>query len=262
VRQKEDILLALSHPRRVRRIGILAPNTNLGKLIKVMDDQFPILECIYFWSRTNVAFPATFQAPNLHHLSLSTSYPPIESPLFTTAAGLVILELYSIPRSAYCHFLSRLPLLLQLERLLITFEDPPLVSDAETQLLRPPDMFQVTLTKLRRLQFKGTLACLEELVSRINVPALRNFEVYLFYVRPFQVTFPRLVQFVQSSKRLRFNAVELSFADDSFTVSLLEADPWWRTLNCGLNPHRTLISGHSLMLTPLTQNTVFMGYNS
>jgi hypothetical protein len=48
-----SVLLALRllyefHRDRTHRIGIWTPKANLGKLIKALDGQFPILECMYF----------------------------------------------------------------------------------------------------------------------------------------------------------------------------------------------------------------------
>jgi hypothetical protein len=75
IEDKLGILLAPSHHDRVHRIYLVMPRTNVGKFIRVMDDQFPILECMYIYSRIDAVLPVTFQAPNLCHLTLWTTAP-------------------------------------------------------------------------------------------------------------------------------------------------------------------------------------------
>ena len=218
------ILLALS-PRyrdRVHHIYIFMPNAVFGprKLIKVMDGHFPILKSMYFHSDAKEVFPATFNAPNLRCLSLATASLPNQSPLLTTAAGLVTLEFYEIPEAAYfppSYLLTQLPLIPQLERLSIGF-DRPLNIDVERQQLHT----EITLPNLRWFSFLGTSAYLEGLVGRISAPSLRNLHVYLFHQFPF--TFPRLLRFMKSSENIRFNAAEINFDIFGVTVSL-EVDP-------------------------------------
>jgi hypothetical protein len=122
-----SISFALSHRDRVRHV-YFSMLPNVGKFVTAMDNQFSSLERMYIHSRTEVAFPATFQAPNLRHLRLWTACIPIGSPLLSTsAAGLVTLKLMYIPASAYFppnYILTRLFLMAQLESLSIGFKHP------------------------------------------------------------------------------------------------------------------------------------------
>jgi hypothetical protein len=216
---ESGLFLALSHRDRVHHVNIWMSNP--GKFVAVMDDQFPILERMLIDSGTKVALPVTFQAPNLRHLRLSTASLSIGSPLLTiSAAGLVTLEL--LPASAYftpSYILTRLSLMLQLERLSIIFHSSAPNHDVERQSRQTPDM--TTLPNLRQFLFMGTATYLEGLVSRISAPSISILHVNLFDQLLFTV--PRLWQFMQSSESLTFRAVQVTFR--MHAVSLHVA-PW------------------------------------
>jgi F-box-like len=219
---ESGLFLALSHRDRVHRVDFwMLPN--VGKLVSVMDDQFPILERIHITWTEEVVLPVTFQAPNLRHLKLWTASLPIRSPLLTTsAAALVTLELLNIPASAYfppSYILTRLSLMAQLEKLSITFESPIPNRDVEKQLRQTLDM--TTLPNLRWFMFSGVLTYLEGLVARISTPSLDTIRVYLS--NQLSVTVPHLLQFMQTSENLTFSAVQVTF--DERIVSL-DAVPW------------------------------------
>jgi hypothetical protein len=221
---ESGILLALSHPDRVRRIFFSTSTPNLSKFITVMDNQFPILERIYIFPHpkgsTGLALPITFQAPNLRRLGLSMACLPIRSRLLTTTLGLVTLSLTNIPLSAYfppSYLLARLSIMLQLERLVIRFDSPLPSRDVERQLAHTGHTqsittTQVTLPNLRWFGFQGTNAYLEGLVARINAPSLSILRVYLY--NQLSSTVPRLLQFMQLSENFRFSAVKVAFNED------------------------------------------------
>jgi hypothetical protein len=219
---ESGLILALSHRDRLHHVDIWMSNP--GKFIAVMDDQFPVLEHMNIQSWTEVVLPVTFQAPNLRHLRLSMASLPIESPLLTTStAGLVTLELIDIPESAYfppSYILTRLSLMLQLERLSITFRSSTPDHDVERQSHQTPDIM-TTLPNLRQFLFRGTATYLEGLVAWISVPSLSILRVNLLNQLPFLV--PSLCQFIQSSESLTFRAVQVAFR--VLAVSL-HAVPW------------------------------------
>jgi hypothetical protein len=219
---ESGILLALSYRDRVRHIDFWMLPT-VGKFITVMDDQFPILERMHIYSRTEVVLPVTFQAPHLRHLRLWRASLPIESPLLTTTAtGLVTLSLLNIPASAYLppsYILTRLSLMAQLERLFIGFKSPIPSRDVERQSRQTLDT--ITLPNLRWFVFHGVSAYLEILVARISAPSLNTLHVYLCNQLSFPV--PRLLQFMQTSQNLTFSAVQVAFGERAVS---LHAIPW------------------------------------
>jgi hypothetical protein len=231
---ESGILLALSHPDRVRHISFEMPN--VGKFITVMDDEFPILERMCIYSPTEVVLPVTIQAPNLRQLRLWTASLPIRSPLLaTTAAGLVTLVLEDIPASAYfppSYILTRLSLMLQLETLTIAFKSPIPNRHVERQSLQALDM--IIVPNLRWFTFSGVSAYLEALVARISAPSLNLLHVYLFSQLSF--TLPRLFQFMQTFENLRSTTAQVTFGARSVSLHTV---PWtWNTplmlrIRCG-----------------------------
>jgi hypothetical protein len=214
-KDESGILLALSHRDRVRRV-LFRRLPNLGKYIKVMDGQFPILERLYISSKTALVLPVTFQAPNLHRLGLKTVSLPIGSPLLTTTTGVTYLHLSDIPESAYfppSYLLARLSVMLQLEILRIEFRSPPPNLDVERQPPHTPRITQVALPSLHRFVYLGVATYLDGLVDRIRAPSLNSLIVDLFKEPP--VTVPHLLRFLQSSENLIFSAFKVAFKERS-----------------------------------------------
>ena len=151
----EEILLALKHRDRVRRIrfGVQAPPLLLERLIAAIDKEFPMLEYLYifpvFVPCSNWSLPSTLCAPQLRHLKLFQFTFPIRCPL---PAGLVTLSLKLIHPSADCspnELLEQLSHLPQLETLQITFDLPISDRGVERQLLQMPLSTHATLPSLR-----------------------------------------------------------------------------------------------------------------
>ena len=64
---EENIMLALQHHDRVRRIRLQMPILNLRKFIIAIDEEFPMLEYLYIGNLANaitrLILPETFRAP-------------------------------------------------------------------------------------------------------------------------------------------------------------------------------------------------------
>jgi hypothetical protein len=224
---EQGVLLAVSHSDRVHHIALYMPAPDLYKFMPAMDGPFPILERLHIQSRTReetgLTLPVTFQAPNLRRFELWYTALPIASPLLTSTGSLVELSLGGIPRSAYFppgYILTRLSLMPQLARLTILFHSPLPNCDVVRQLLDIPIMTHVTLPNLRFFSFRGVTAYLEGLLARISTPALRVLNVFFFNQLTF--TIPHLLQSMQTSENLIFDAVMLGFG--SGFVGLI-ADP-------------------------------------
>ena len=150
---EKGILLALGKRDSVRRVRLFLPVANLQKLIGAIDEEYPILEYLLIFPRTEeghpfVIFPETFHAPHLRHLALAGFAPPIGSRLLTTAAGLVTLFPHT-PTFFYPNTLLQcLSFIPQLETLVITFSSPIPNRDVERQLSWIPIMTHVTLSNL------------------------------------------------------------------------------------------------------------------
>jgi len=138
---EERITLALHHRDRVRRINLRLPAPSLQRLIKSLDDEFPILEYLYIAPPakhdTPLMLPATFEAPQLRLLILNHCSSIIRSPLLATATRLVTLALRWIHSSTYLrpdYLLQPISLLPRLEELEIGFCSPIPNREIEGQL--------------------------------------------------------------------------------------------------------------------------------
>ncbi|KAH9958751.1 hypothetical protein BC827DRAFT_549488 [Russula dissimulans] len=224
---KDDhgILLALQHSHRVRRIGLTMPASELLKPFMAMGTQFPMLERLFIWSRSedspHLMLPKTLQAPHLRGFALSGAKLPIGPPLLTTTVGLVTLILESIQPDVYfppSFLIARLSSMTQLRTLSIGFTCPVATRVVEGQLSRTQVMTRVTLPNLRSLFFRGVNAYLEGLLARMNTPQLEVFHIAFSN----QLTFNclHLLRVTTTIENLRFNAAHLLFYPGA--VSLID----------------------------------------
>ena len=217
------IMFALKCRERVRRICLLMPIPSLQKVIKAMDEQFPILEYIHIspptMHTTHLVLPTTFRAPQLSHFMLKHFASPIGSPLLTTAACLVILSLRWIYPSTNLypnHLLQALSLLPQLQDLAISFSSPIPNRDIERHTLRISNITHSTLPNLRYFSFGGVTAYLEVLLSHMTAPLLEVLAVSFLNQLSFSV--PHLCQFVTTTENLRPSSARFLFYHKAVAV--------------------------------------------
>jgi len=222
---EEQIMLALQHHDRVRRIRLLVPDWNLQKFIAAIDKEFPVLEYLYIGPLTynNIGFvvPENLRAPHLRHLVLLNFAFALGSPLFTTAAELITLSLNGIPTSAYIHpgdLLRYIAHMLQLQTFGINFHSTLPNHVIERQNLDVPITTQVTLPSLRWFGFKGASAYLETLLSRITAPLLEKLQVDFF--NQLTISIPNTQQFISRTGNLRFTHATLGFKEMSVELSV------------------------------------------
>jgi hypothetical protein len=220
--EEEDLLLALRHRDRVRRIRLIIPIVTLRKLIEAIDREFPVLEYLYVGSPSytvphpvhdmSLAISETLLAPRLRHLILIDFVLPIGSPLMASSTGLVTLSLPVIHThhdSCLNDFLERISHMPQLETLLLNFESSVPNSDVEGQLSHMPIASHVVLPNLRWFGFKGASAYLEALLPRVTIPLLEKLRLRFFDEPTFSL--PHLLQFIGKSNGLKCGSATLFF---------------------------------------------------
>jgi hypothetical protein len=214
---EEGIILALEERHRVRRVRFLMPVPKLQKLIMAMNGEYAVLEYLIMEppieeTSSALVLSGTFQAPNLHHLSLIDFVLPFRSRFLTTAVGLVTLALYMDHPHVYfqpntlLHWLSFMP---QLETLLILFLFPVSSRDVERRLMYTPIMTHVTLPNLRWFGFQGVSAYMEAVVPRITTPRLQKLNIHFFNQLMFSI--PRLLLFVNTAEHITFDSARFKF---------------------------------------------------
>ncbi|KAH9971283.1 hypothetical protein BJV74DRAFT_799150 [Russula compacta] len=227
---EEDIqgaMFALQQRERVRRIHIDAPAASLHHLVKVMNDEYPILQRLVIRShkterRAGVHHPPAervivhekLRAPLMHRLTLSNVALPTASKLISTADGLVSVGLVNFPALPDLHpehLVAQLSDLSHLEMITIHFTSATPNREVERRLQSAP-LTRVTLPSLRLLAFRGGSAYLEGILARLNAPHLRTLNVEFFHHLTFSL--PRLLQHARTSDALKFRAAELHFDKD------------------------------------------------
>jgi hypothetical protein len=229
VEDEEEILLALEQRHRVRHLRLAFPVQNLQKLVKAIDEEFPILEYLIVGPPTKdstaLMLPETLQAPHLRHIALSGFACPIRPRLHPTAASLVTLCLVINHPSAYFQpniLLQWISFMPQLESLAVYFTFPVPNRDVERQLTHTPITTHISLPNLRLFWFQGVSAYLEVVVCRITTPRLENLEIHLFKQLTFSV--PHLTQFINTTENLRFDIALIMFKDKKIDVVMLSRD--------------------------------------
>ena len=217
------IMFALEHRDRVRCICLIMPVPSLQKVIKAMDDKFPILDYLHISPRTrhnaHLALPTTFRAPQLNFLLLDHFASAIGWPLLTTAVNPVRLVLrWTHPSTKFYpnHLLQVLSLLPRLQDLAISFSSPIPNREIEGHMLHTPNTTLITLPNLSFFEFGGVSAYLEALLSHINAPLLRRLNIIFFNQLSFSV--PHLGQFVTITENIRFSRVDFLFYHKAVVV--------------------------------------------
>ena len=217
------IMFALEHRDRVQRIYLEVPVPGLQKVIKALDNQFPMLEYLHIaplrMHNAHLVLPATFRAPQLNHLWLDHLGSSIGIPLLTNAVSLVTLWLRWIhPSTNFSpnHLLQALSLLPQLQDLTISSSSPVPNREIQNYMLHTPSITHTTLPNLRFFDIEGVSAYLEAFFPHINTPLLKTLRVTFFNQLSFSV--PHLCKFVTTAENLRSSSVRFLFYHDGVAV--------------------------------------------
>ena len=238
-KDKQEIILALQHRGRVRRIRLHAPYSET--VFRALDGEFPILECLYLkipngrhlnWEPTR-----TFRTPCLRQLVLNNIICPLQSPLLTPAAGLVTLSLTKICEPDILSpndLLQRLSLMPRLETLRIAFTLFSSTPTGEMQMMRQPIRTQVILPHLRQFLFNGTSTYLGALLPHISTPPLEKLQIYISNWKTNSI--PYILQSMSRAENLRSLRVEIMFLDKGLSVRATLTDGIrWYTLSLSLH---------------------------
>ncbi|KAI0247739.1 hypothetical protein BJV78DRAFT_1242935 [Lactifluus subvellereus] len=226
---KKGAVFALLKCERVRRVHLEVSTASLHDLVRVMDNDYPMLQRLVIRSQTEnrartgtVTLPKKLRAPLLHRLTLSNIALPINSVLLSSADGLVALGLHNFPACADFHpehFVAQLAAMSHLRMVTIHFNLPIPNREIERRLLRA-GVTRVTLPSLRLLAFRGSSTYLEGILKRLNAPYLQTLNVEFFNQLTFNLPF--LLQLSHTMDDLKLHAAEVHFDKDF--VSLI-VDP-------------------------------------
>jgi hypothetical protein len=213
-KDKANVIAALGHPDRVRRIGLSGLTRTLWeKLDAAMQEPFPALTHLSFTGpegqderapvlpRKLLGGGSTLCLQELYFEGMSC---PALPQLLLSARDLVNLCFTKIPSTCYVspeEMLTGLAGLTRLESLVIEFQPSTLSNFLADQRLTTLAMPTVRLPSLELFKFKGFSEYFEGLVARIDAPWVMRFNIEYFSQPAYHI--PQLAQFLVRSEYLK-----------------------------------------------------------
>ena len=235
----DNVIAALEQRNRVCDVLLWCPaRWQLEKVLAAMQVPFPELTDLQLVSddETPPVIPDSFldgSAPRLRSLTLSGVPFPRLPKLLMSATHLVELGLFDIPYSGYISpeaMVAVLSVLSSLESLILEFQSPQSRPDRESRILPSPK--RAIALALFLIHFKGVTEYLEELVTHIDTPQLREMNIAFF--NQFDFDCRRLAQFVNRTPTLRaLDEAHVLFSDTTAGVELCYHD-WSKLGNVNL----------------------------
>jgi F-box associated protein len=214
----ENIIVALRRPDRVYKVDLTLSSSLIGSIVPMMQEPFPKLESIQITVQDTMGPPLAFRGfllggstprvRDIHLDRVAIPFPAIRQVLSSTNS-LVKLQLLNIPNDAYfppVDLVNALSTLIHLESLMFGFRSP---ASRPPQPLPPPSTMTgrpcttTTLSSLTNLNFCGAHEYLEEFISQIDLPSLREMTIKLFNQILFEI--PHSCQFISRLKALGYS---------------------------------------------------------
>jgi hypothetical protein len=220
-----NIIAALKHHRRIRKITIWdVPNSFLKEFV-AMKNPLPALTELWLESREAhpLILPDSFllgSAARLRTLGLTGISFPALPKLFLSTSNLVELHLENVPPSGYISpeaLATSLSVLTRLKSLWIIHQSPPSSADRASQ--RPPLFARVVLPSLTEFEFKGHSEYLERLVFQIEGPLLDRAHIKFSSQLAFDT--PQLRYFISRTKTFEApHRADIQFSKNHVHVAL------------------------------------------
>jgi F-box-like len=223
-----NIIAALEHHDRVSEIDLYTTSTVLNRLYKVMKKPYPVLRHLHLNISKSKSVPVlrdTFSAPRLESLKLFGIPFPALPKFLPSCHDLVNVELWSIPNTGYISseaMATALSTLTKLQFILIGFESPASRPDPTN---RPPSsLTRIVLPALSRLWFHGASEYFEDLVARIDTPAITTISTWFFNQLDFDI--PHFLQFISRTQIPgSLEGAKLRFVDKMVHIHVGHRDP-------------------------------------
>jgi hypothetical protein len=206
---EDNVIAALAHSNRIYALELAATKTQLEKLVRVMQEPYPILKRLVLTSDSNMPdLPDRFLSGSvlsLHALELESISFPLLPALLSSATDLVILYLYDIPNSAHIAPMALVAALIGLTRLwylhirLNSEELHPYWPDQES----PHPATWATLPALQFLLVCGGFEYLEDFMAQIDTPQLNALALFFHWHQEVIYEVPQLSAFINRSDNLK-----------------------------------------------------------
>jgi len=222
----DNIIVALGQSDRVCQVNLSGlADRQLENVLAAMQVPFPELKQLRLSSHDEMqpVIPDSFlggSAPHLRLVKLSSIPFPGLPKLLLSATHLFHLDLSNIPHSGYISpeaMAALLSVLSSLTELILQFQSPQSRPDWVNR--RPPPSKRSVVPVLEHFRFKGVIEYLEDLVTFIDAPQLRNLNITFFNSIDFDG--PRLAQFISRTPTFGArNEARVEFDDTIVSVGL------------------------------------------
>ena len=220
VPHEDNILAAFKHLDRVCHVRLTLADSQVGKMVTVMQEPFPVLKCLYitsrYWCEGVTTLPTGFlggSAPSLQAIGLrSIPYPALPT-LLSSTRNLVKLDLMNIPKTGYISpkaMVASLAALPKLEIFVMEFQP----YDSRPDRIGPFPVTRTILPALTYFVFRGINEYLEDFVGQIDGPRLNHISITTLY-RPVGFQVAQLSRFIDhsvGSKLAQCKHAEVSFS--------------------------------------------------
>ena len=229
LRGVSNLFTALGQHNRICKIDICGIPNSLLKQFGAMKKPFPKLTRLDLRShdRSAPVIPNSFLggcAPRLRRLFLDGIPFPALPKLLLSCHDLVNLQLWNISPSGYIppdSMVTCVAALKSLDLLDLKFRSPRSRADRESR--RPSPYTRVVLPTLTRFYFQGDSDCLEDIISRIDVPLLRHIVIKFFNQLIFDT--PLLLHFISRTENFKTpQSADIQFGDGSVSIIIFWPD--------------------------------------
>ncbi|KAI0285628.1 CHAT domain-containing protein [Russula brevipes] len=223
---EDNIVAALQHWGRIRKIQLAVTTPLAQKLANVTQDKFSSLEVLELTTPTETGLALRGQclggeASNLRILRTSRIAFPGLPQVLSSARNLVSLQLEAIPTSGYIppeDLITHLSAMTGLQMFHLHFLSPTFPISNE---FPPPLPTRVTLPSLKHFEFHGDSEYLESFLASINAP-VKYFYITFFYDPDFRI--PYLKEFICRTETQRL-PVEATLCYSGTDISITFAQP-------------------------------------
>jgi hypothetical protein len=220
---EDNVLTALKQPDRICEINLSMTRQFALKSAGSMGVSFQALERLHLRSQDTIrslTIPIDFlggSTPRLREIHLiGTSFPTLPL-LLLSARALVTLQLDEIPNAGYFspdQLAASLSGMNQLKSLKIHFL-PPNSHERTIDVVLPS---RSVLPSLTEFVFKGNCEYVEDLVSRIEAPALDQIDITFLEQPTFGI--PRLSRFIGRTKEVKSpHRMSIRLSEDDITIT-------------------------------------------
>jgi hypothetical protein len=211
--EEDDIIAALRHPDRIHEIDLTISGSMLARSTVWMDESFPELQSLHLRSsrRGLTVLPSSFLGASsgtprkLRHIRLGNISFPTFPQLLLSSRDLVSLSLNSgflldeeFPSPEI--LIAALSASTHLQQLSLHADFETFPSEPESPHPPPPPLDLITFPTLVKFDFKGSTEYLEDFVSRIDAPHLK--QLFVSFFRQESIDIPQLSLFISRTQEL------------------------------------------------------------